>query len=29
MRAGMKIDFSWDVSAKRYIELYKTILAEE
>lgn len=29
MRAGMKLDFSWDVSAKRYIELYKTILAEE
>src|SRR5574338_543005 len=24
MRAGMKLDFSWDVSAKRYIELYKT-----
>ncbi len=24
MRAGMKSDFSWDVSAKRYIELYKT-----
>jgi len=29
MRAGMKLDFSWDVSAKRYIELYKTILAED
>jgi starch synthase len=29
MRAGMKLDFGWDVSAKRYIELYKTILAEE
>jgi starch synthase len=29
MRAGMKIDFSWDVSAKRYIELYKTILASD
>lgn len=29
MRAGMKLDFSWDLSAKRYIELYKTILAEE
>lgn len=29
MRAGMKLDFSWDVSAKRYIDLYKTILAEE
>jgi starch synthase len=29
MRAGMKVDFSWDVSAKRYIELYKTILASD
>lgn len=29
MRAGMKLDFSWDVSAKRYIELYKTILSTE
>lgn len=29
MRSGMKIDFSWDVSAKRYIELYKTILASD
>ncbi len=29
MRAGMKVDFSWDVSAKRYIELYKTILSSE
>jgi starch synthase len=27
MRAGMKCDFSWDVSAKRYVELYKTILS--
>jgi starch synthase len=26
MRAGMKSDFSWGTSAKRYIELYKTIL---
>ncbi len=26
MRAGMKLDFGWDVSAKRYIELYKTML---
>ena len=29
MRAGMKVDFSWDVSARRYIELYKTILASD
>ncbi|MDP2366029.1 MAG: glycosyltransferase, partial [Ignavibacteria bacterium] len=29
MRAGMKLDFSWDVSAKGYIELYKTILSAE
>ena len=29
MRAGMKLDFSWDVSAKSYIELYKTILSAE
>jgi len=27
MRSGMKCDFSWDVSAKRYVDLYKTILA--
>ena len=27
MRAGMKLDFGWDVSAKRYIELYKTMLS--
>lgn len=26
MRNGMKMDFSWTASAKRYIELYKTIL---
>ncbi len=29
MKAGMKTDFSWDLSAKRYIELYKTILSTE
>lgn len=29
MKAGMKSDFSWDLSAKRYIELYKTILSAE
>jgi starch synthase len=29
MRSGMKSDFSWDLSAKRYIELYKTILTTE
>lgn len=29
MKAGMKSDFSWDLSAKRYIELYKTILSTE
>lgn len=26
MKAGMKSDFSWGTSAKKYIELYKTIL---
>ena len=29
MKTGMKSDFSWDLSAKRYIELYKTILTSE
>jgi starch synthase len=29
MKAGMKLDFSWGVSAKRYIELYKTVLSAE
>jgi starch synthase len=29
MKSGMKSDFSWDLSAKRYIELYKTILTTE
>jgi starch synthase len=28
VRAGMKEDFSWHSSAKKYIELYKTILEE-
>ncbi len=27
MKNGMKSDFSWNVSAKKYIELYRTILA--
>lgn len=26
MKNGMKVDFSWGISAKKYIELYKTIL---
>jgi starch synthase len=26
MRSGMKVDFSWGISAKKYIDLYKTIL---
>ncbi len=26
MKSGMKSDFSWNASAKKYIELYKTIL---
>jgi starch synthase len=26
MRNGMKMDFSWNASAKKYIDLYKTIL---
>jgi glycogen synthase len=29
MRAGMKSDFSWDSSAKKYIELYKTMLSSD
>ncbi len=29
MRSGMKSDFSWDSSAKKYIELYKTLLSSE
>lgn len=29
MKSGMKSDFSWNASAKKYIDLYKTILAEE
>jgi len=28
MRAGMKQDFSWTSSAKKYVELYKTILTK-
>jgi phenylalanyl-tRNA synthetase beta chain len=28
-KAGMKEDFSWDRSAKSYIELYKKILSED
>ena len=27
MKAGMKSDFSWSSSAKKYIELYKTVLS--
>ena len=27
IKSGMKQDFSWDVSAKGYIELYKSMLA--
>jgi starch synthase len=29
MKNGMKSDFSWNSSAKRYIDLYKTILSNE
>ncbi|HQI41582.1 MAG: starch synthase [Ignavibacteriales bacterium UTCHB2] len=29
MRNGMKLDFSWDVSAKQYIELYKTMITSD
>ena len=29
MKSGMKSDFSWDLSAKKYIEFYKTILSTE
>jgi starch synthase len=28
-KAGMKEDFSWDRSARSYIELYKKILSED
>ena len=28
VKAGMKEDFSWNSSAKKYIDLYKTILNE-
>ncbi|MCH7772610.1 MAG: glycosyltransferase, partial [Bacteroidetes bacterium] len=27
MKAGMKSDFSWNLSAKKYVDLYKTILS--
>lgn len=27
MKAGMKSDFSWNSSAKKYVELYKTVLS--
>jgi starch synthase len=27
VRAGMKSDFSWHSSAKKYVDLYKTILS--
>jgi starch synthase len=27
VKAGMKTDFSWDSSAKKYLDLYKTILS--
>jgi starch synthase len=29
VKAGMKEDFSWHSSAKKYIDLYKTILNED
>jgi starch synthase len=29
MKNGMKSDFSWDSSAKKYIDLYRTILAND
>jgi starch synthase len=29
MKNGMKSDFSWSSSAKKYLELYKTILSNE
>jgi starch synthase len=29
MKNGMKSDFGWNSSAKRYIDLYKTILSSE
>lgn len=29
MRNGMKMDFSWDVSARQYIELYKSMITAE
>ena len=29
MKNGMKSDFSWNSSAKKYIDLYKTVLNNE
>ena len=29
MKNGMKSDFSWDSSAKKYTDLYRTILAND
>lgn len=29
MRNGMKMDFSWNASAKKYVELYRTILEND
>jgi starch synthase len=29
MKNGMKSDFSWNSSAKKYLDLYKTILSNE
>lgn len=29
IRNGMKVDFSWQASAKRYVDLYKTILSSK
>lgn len=29
MKAGMKSDFGWEASAKKYIELYKTMLSSQ
>lgn len=29
MRNGMKMDFSWNASAKKYVDLYKTILENQ
>jgi starch synthase len=29
MKTGMKSDFSWNSSAKKYVELYKTVLSNK